>query len=90
MWWKATWRCTSSSVAETVHHLTAPDGAGRIDRWLATALEMSRGRVQTLLDDGLVMVDGVEKGFYSVTEEDQERMSIEEHDAYAKLYAELA
>ena len=46
-------------MAETVHHLTAPDGAGRIDRWLATALEMSRGRVQTLLDDGLVMVDGV-------------------------------
>ena len=38
----------------------------------------------------MVMVDGVEKGFYSVTEEDQERMSIEEHDAYAKLYAELA
>ena len=38
----------------------------------------------------MVLVDGVEKGFYSVTEEDQERMSIEEHDAYAKLYAELA
>ena len=38
----------------------------------------------------MVMVDGVEKGFYSVTEEDQEQMSIEEHDAYAKLYAELA
>ena len=42
-------------------------------------------------DNGpMVMVDGVEKGFYSVTEEDQEQMSIEEHDAYAKLYAELA
>ena len=42
-------------------------------------------------DNGpMVMVDGVEKGFYSVTEEDQERMSIEEHDAYVKLYAELA
>ena len=42
-------------------------------------------------DNGpMVMVDGVEKGFYSVTEEDQERMSIEEHDAYAKLHAELA
>ena len=42
-------------------------------------------------DNGpMVMVDGVEKGFYSVTEEDQERMSIEEHDAYAKIYAELA
>ena len=38
----------------------------------------------------MVMVDGVEKGFYLVNEEDQERMSIEEHDAYAKLYAELA
>jgi len=38
----------------------------------------------------MVLVDGVEKGFYSVTEEDQERMSIEEHDAYAKIYAELA
>jgi 23S rRNA pseudouridine1911/1915/1917 synthase len=50
--------CTNSSVAETVHNFTAPDGTGRIDRWLATELDISRGRVQVLLEDGLVSVDG--------------------------------
>jgi len=46
-------------VAETVHTLTAPDGAGRVDRWLATELKVSRGRVQSLLEDGLVLVNGM-------------------------------
>jgi len=46
-------------VAETVHNFTAPDGAGRIDRWLATELEISRGKVQALLDADHVSVDGV-------------------------------
>ena len=45
-------------MAETVHTLTAPEGAGRIDRWLASELDVSRGRVQSLLDAGLVTVDG--------------------------------
>ena len=46
-------------MAETVHTLTAPDGAGRIDRWLASELPLSRGRIKALLDDGLVLVDGM-------------------------------
>lgn len=45
-------------MAETIHTLNAPEGAGRIDRWLASELDVSRGRVQSLLDAGLVTVNG--------------------------------
>jgi 23S rRNA pseudouridine1911/1915/1917 synthase len=37
----------------------APQGAGRIDRWLAGVAEISRNRVQALLEQGRVEVDGV-------------------------------
>ncbi len=51
-------RCTASIVAETNHTLVAPERAGRLDKWLSEALGLSRGRVATLVDAGLVQVDG--------------------------------
>ncbi len=38
--------------------LTAPDDAGRLDRWLALATPLSRSRVQELIDQGRVLVEG--------------------------------
>ena len=38
----------------------------------------------------MVMVDGEEMPFYAVDEEDQERMTYEEHDAYAALWQKLS
>jgi len=45
-------------VAETVHELTAPPRAGRIDKWVADSLEVSRSRIAALLEAGHVTVDG--------------------------------
>jgi len=44
-------------VAER-RELLAPDQAGRLDRWLADVLPLSRSRIQALVRDGLVEVDG--------------------------------
>lgn len=41
-----------------MHRLVAPVGAGRIDRWLADALPLSRSRVQALCQQGRVLLDG--------------------------------
>lgn len=40
------------------HALTAPADAGRLDRWLASALPISRSRITGLIDEGRVRVDG--------------------------------
>lgn len=40
------------------YSLVAPPGAGRVDRWLALVLPLSRSRLQALLRDGHVRVDG--------------------------------
>jgi 23S rRNA pseudouridine1911/1915/1917 synthase len=40
------------------HSLVAPEGAGRVDAYLAAALGISRARVQRLIEDGHVTVDG--------------------------------
>ena len=45
-------------MAEVTHDLTAPDRAGRIDRWLAEAVDVSRGRAVALIEAGHVTVDG--------------------------------
>jgi 23S rRNA pseudouridine1911/1915/1917 synthase len=59
MWSRATSPCIASTVAESIHELTAPPRAGRIDKWVAEALSLSRSRVSALLDDGNITVDGV-------------------------------
>ena len=46
-------------MAERTETLTAPPRAGRLDKWLADALGVSRGKVGTLIDGGHVTVDGV-------------------------------
>lgn len=61
MWSVDTWRSTNASVAEappTRVELLAPAGAGRLDSWLAVALGRSRARVQSLIKEGRVQVDG--------------------------------
>lgn len=45
-------------MADERHELVAPEGAGRLDRWLASALPLSRSRLQDLVDQGRVTVDG--------------------------------
>ena len=40
------------------HALVAPRGAGRLDRWLAEVLPISRSRLQALVREGRVLVDG--------------------------------
>ena len=48
-----------SSEEERVHSLSVREGAtGRLDRFVATALDLSRTRVQGLLADGRITVDG--------------------------------
>jgi len=37
---------------------TAPDGAGRIDRWLSEQLPQSRSRIQALIKEGSIRVNG--------------------------------
>jgi 23S rRNA pseudouridine1911/1915/1917 synthase len=49
--------CIASSVAETHHDLIAPPEAGRLDRWLADVLGLSRAKVVALVDGGCVLVD---------------------------------
>lgn len=41
-------------MAERTEHFTAAEDAPRLDRWLSEVLELSRGRVQTLLKAGRV------------------------------------
>ncbi len=41
-----------------MHRLVAPAGAGRLDSWLAGALGRSRARVQALIREGRVEVEG--------------------------------
>ena len=40
------------------HEFVAPADAGRLDRWLAGELPISRSRLQTLIERGAVLVDG--------------------------------
>ncbi len=56
-----TWRCSRTTVVEIQegrNALVAPDGAGRLDRWLAEATPLTRGRVQELIEQGRVTVEG--------------------------------
>jgi len=55
---RVTSSCTGRAVAEQRHSLIAPLRAGRIDRWLSETLGVSRGRAVTLIEAGLVTVDG--------------------------------
>ena len=58
MWWRATLRSTVNIVAETAHELIATPRAGRVDKWVAEALGLSRNRIAALLEAGHVTVDG--------------------------------
>jgi len=58
MWSRATSPCTASSVAESIHELVAPERAGRLDKWVAESIGVSRARVSALVTAGHVTVDG--------------------------------
>lgn len=47
-----------AELSAGLHRLDAPDDAGRLDRWLADALPLSRSRAQELIAEGRVRVDG--------------------------------
>jgi len=49
--------CIANSVAETQHDLIAPPRTGRLDRWLAEELGLSRGKIVALVEGGRVLVD---------------------------------
>ena len=45
-------------MAEAVHELIAPSRAGRVDKWVAENLDISRSRIAALLEAGHITVDG--------------------------------
>lgn len=53
-----TWRCSITTVDEQRYSLVAPPDAGRLDRWLAGEVPLSRSRLQDLIERGCVSVDG--------------------------------
>lgn len=59
----ATWPSSTATGADpladpVLHRLEAPPGAGRLDRWLAEELPLSRSRIQALVRQERVTVDG--------------------------------
>jgi len=49
--------CSSTTVAEE-RILTAPQSAGRLDRWLATQLSVPRARLKALIKSGDITING--------------------------------